>query len=130
MGIVSNLQSEKVEVPHESGQWFEFKPISHTKMEAARSARRARALSIFDGLSDGAIKAMQSGESPSAAALNQPEMQIDLQLLLEGTITAWSYEGVDLNKANIADLDNRTAQWAFREAVRLNVLDGETKNDS
>lgn len=109
MGLVTGI-TRRVEVPNEPDAWMKLAMLSAVQLDIARQAR-------FVALAK-QLKALEGVTLPSSAqAVTDPLTSYDRQLLLKMGVLAWSY-GDTVDPDN---LDERTAEWAAREVLRLAV---------
>ncbi len=134
MALVNDLQPGQEDIPHEKGEWFKFRPLSHMEIEASRGAKQRKAFQIFDGLDDKTLKVMQG---VSADALNaqsesdepiDPADELDVEIALRHGIVEWSYKA-ELTPDNLRMLDHITSMWAFDVICKMNTIGTEEKND-
>lgn len=116
MAVRSSITHKK-DIPHETGEWMEFKELGWRTFQAAREARSRQALVNFRDLGPEFLKSMQ--QTPSEPTEEAPAKKEDLAdtfdmgMLLRASITAWSYD-VPCTEANIDELDEKTAAWALK----------------
>ena len=131
------LETDRISIPHEPGQWMIFRPLSWSTLAEAREAVVARAQRRTQNMSDDVVRqliredrdeAKKRAAAKKGAADAAPEVDDDEQLtwrdydqmaLLTNGIAAWSYERkgepVRLYDQNIKRLDKRTAAWAAEQ---------------
>lgn len=124
MALVSKLTAQRIDLPHEEGQWITIKPVSWLVMRDARDARVKRAIRPFTELPAESIAALQrpsktNGTSPQVADDDATE-EYDRETLLRASVVEWSYDA-PVTPANIDDLDDVTAGFIYRHAVSLNT---------
>ena len=107
-------------IPHEPGQWMEFRALNW--VERAQ-AKRERSKEQLAGLRDLGGEMLQvfiglKTEADTDATLADPFEHYDQGTLLRAGIVAWSYtEPVTAEHVN--DLDEPTALWAARQILEL-----------
>lgn len=129
--MLTNRTSQRVEIPHEPGEWVELKPLSWTDLERARTARLK---SVVETMRDAAeVIALLQGRTPDAVPDTDPLSPYDRATILKAGIVGWSY-GAPLDEENLASLDEETAVWiaqqlvaARSEADRKNASSTSTK---
>ena len=130
--LVTKDITEQVPIPHEDGQWMQFRRLSWLEMtEAAETAERrsVKKMTQFGSEAVGAIIASHEktaaatadtdgdGDAPKTA--KAPTVgSYDRESLLENGIVAWSYEEKVSPKA-IKQLDAETARWAAEQIFDL-----------
>ena len=129
--LVTKDTTEQVPIPHEDGQWMQFRRLSWLEMtEAAETAERrsVKKMTQFGSEAVGAIIA--SHEKTAAATVGTdgdgdttptkaPTVgSYDRESLLENGIVAWSYEEKPSPKT-IKQLDAETARWAAEQIFDL-----------
>ena len=126
---------EKLDVPHEDGQWIEIKNLSWKAMEEAVSNKQERDIGQVKRMGGDVFEAiMRSSNKVEDEKIDDDGAEkkgrgaafesYDMETLLRKAIIAWSYEGkptVD----RIQDLDARTAKWIAREIYERNKPDTE-----
>ena len=110
--------TEEAPIPHEPGEWMKFRALSWRDLQAAQEAQMARALRDVTGLPSQMFEALQ-GQSAQQGVLVD---QFDQTVMLRSGIAAWSY-GESVSPETIDRLDERTAEWAYAEIVRRNVIE-------
>lgn len=122
--------TERRDVPHEEGNWFEFRQLSWTQLKEAREARGKAALrSLRDtmetvgGETFAAMQKAQAGQQTgdADAATQSLDDQYDRATLLRLGIHAWSYPE-PLTEENIGRLDEATALWAMGCLLGIHVM--------
>jgi len=111
-------KTERREVPHEEGQWFEFRQLSGSELDDAEEAQTERALKMVRGLDAGTLASMQSqapAQPPATAA-----SQYDADTLVRYGVAAWSY-AEPCSDENKRLLDARTREWAVGVILEANV---------
>jgi hypothetical protein len=127
---------EKIDIPHEEGQWVEIRSLSFTAMEEANDNKQERDLmqvkrmggDVFEAI----VRSSKKTETTSKDEEDDPKKGVtlesyDKETLLRKAIVAWSYDGkptVD----RIRDLDARTANWLSREIYERNKPDTEEES--
>ena len=111
--------TDQVGVPHEPGEWMKFRPLSWLDMQAARDARLTRALQRASGLLPEALEVLRDETVQEEGASVE---QLDQAVILRSGIAEWSY-GEPVSPETIGRLDERTAEWAYEEIVRRNVIE-------
>ena len=109
--------TEQVAIPHEPGEWMKFRALSWRDLQAAREAQMARALREVAGLSPQAFEFLENQTEQQGASVGQ----FDQTVMLRSGIAAWSY-GEPVSPEAVDRLDERTAEWAYGEIVRRNVI--------
>lgn len=132
--------AKKIELPHEPGEWLEIRKVSSGYIDVAReiaSRRSARSIKDMGGIGSfdvGGIKRCPkcSSELVEGHECNPLDVfakeerdknpaavdatSLDRKTMLNAGIHAWSYDE-KVTEETIADLDEPTADWAFREIV-------------
>tara|TARA_B100000949_G_scaffold4534_2_gene3936 strand:+ start:7109 stop:7522 length:414 start_codon:yes stop_codon:yes gene_type:complete len=130
---------EKIDIPHEEGQWVEIRSLSFTAMEEANDNKQERDLmqvkrmggDVFEAI----VRSSNKTETDSKGEDDAPKKGVtvdsyDKETLLRKAIVGWSYDGKPTLE-RIRDLDARTANWLAREIYERNKPDTEedSKND-
>ena len=125
MGLVAETAMQKVDVPHEDGEWFEIVPLSWADLESARRLKTDDAIkqaAMFDAET---LKGIQSN---SETATTSPSDGLDMATVLNAGIKRWSYNDA-VSPETINRLDERTALWAFDAIATRSVMsEDEQKN--
>ena len=106
----------KVEIPHEQGQWMEFRKLPWKALKEARKVRTGENLEVIKALGAEFVKAMQEGNEDEEARvrsrlrdLEYDRSNFDVGVLLTKSLCAWSYDQ-DVTELDL--LDEPTAVWA------------------
>jgi hypothetical protein len=136
MALVSLLPPTVEEIPHEPGNYLQFrKPASPAVKEARRIVDSEGRKGVAD-FGPEIVKAMQSGSKADEERLVQRAKQLEAEqlyepskfdraTLLKASIVGWggpNYEDENhkprpVTSDRIADLDEETAEWAHRYIV-------------
>ena len=133
MALVGKI-TQYAPIPHEDGAWFELRGIPWVILKEAKKARVKDALGIAEALAEMTPEAREvmrsSGDSRPAPAATQaaPDLddEYDRGVILRAGIAAWSYDD-PVTPETIASLDERTADWAFRELLKPVLLSQEDR---
>ncbi len=126
MGLVSRIR-ERVDIPHEPGEWVELRPLSGPALEAAREAKVRASIAMMEGYDLDKLRGLNTGPTVQQA--------IDMYhhaILLERSIVSWSY-GDFVALRDLDDLDVRTSNWLVGLILDRNGLletEAERKNGS
>jgi hypothetical protein len=118
--MLASKIAKRVEIPHEPGEWMQFRALGGKKLGEARQARSLAQIATLRAMGSDVLSAIKGAtvedadEKPNASPLDE----FDVDTLLRSGITAWSYDA-KVNPANIDELDEKTRQWAAREIVAL-----------
>lgn len=112
-----------VAVPHEEGVEFTLRSLSH---KVLRNAAKAYLKDVTKDLADldigklrDAIKTGDLDQDVTTEANSQDaDYGYDPDMILEAGIVSWSYEQA-VNPQTIGELDQTTADWAFRQIVDM-----------
>ncbi len=119
--------TKRVEIPHEPGEWMEFKKLSWRQIEVAASVYSDNALKRIKEMGGdllASLRKLDSKEKEQAKDIPR----YDKGTVLEAGIIKWSYNA-KINKETIGELDEITAEWAFNEILGLNKkTEEEIKN--
>ena len=121
MGLVGETTKQRLDIPHEAGEWMEILPLSWAHLEVARRLKTEDAIKQASLLDAAMLKNIQSvaADNPSAAA--SAGDGLDKGTVLEHGITAWSYQ-IEVSAENVRALDEATAMWAFDAIASRSVL--------
>ena len=132
-----SAMKKRLDVPGEKGAWIEIQPITASIEAAAEFAAQSALMqskaglrNLLSALSPEQVQALSKrheevvAEDWIAAKLNG----LDLAILINGSVTAWSY---DEDLSNPADqLISDTARWLGRQIVELNWRPPAIEQDS
>ena len=140
--LVTKDTTEQVPIPHEDGQWMQFRRLSWLEMtEAAETAER-RSVKKMTQFGSEAVGAIIASHEKTAAATADTDGDgdatptkaptvgsYDRESLLESGIVAWSYEE-KVSQKTIKQLDAKTARWAAEQIFELSreETEDERKN--
>ncbi len=134
--------AKKVELPHEKDAWIEIRKVSSGYIDVARDLqlrRNNRSIKDMGGLSGldiGGIKRcpkcsnqLEDGHECNPLDVFAKEEReknpaavdataLDRKTMLNAGIHAWSSD-LEVSEETIADLDEPTADWTFREIVKF-----------
>ncbi|HXO85229.1 MAG TPA: hypothetical protein VN803_06865 [Gemmatimonadales bacterium] len=146
MALVSFLPAQRVEIPHEPGNWIEFRKPSGAVVREARRVVESEGRKGVRDFGAEIVKAFTGGDDDDAAVRRTAKLakqqeydpsSFDRTTLLagcaldgkdvKGAIVAWggdSYTGADgkavpVMRESVDDLDEATAQWAHEYVVGL-----------
>ena len=111
------------EVPHEPGNYMEFRLLGWVALEEARSVRQTKALRSLSGVTDVVNELNRARTEPAVqAAESDPINDYDRMTLLCKGIVGWYgpyYDDTPLSPDAIAGLDQPTADWAAHEIIGM-----------
>lgn len=139
--------TDTLEIPHEPGETITIRKLAWKALDAAKKARRKDTFSDVKEMGADVLAALPSrcskgcgeekhkGKCPPVEdrvdtdAAKDPTGEYDQDMILHSGITDWSYDKA-CNAANIDDLDEPTAKWAFEEIIKFNTAptEDEQKN--
>jgi len=125
MAIITNA-TRRVPVPHEPSEWMELKRLSWRQLERAEEVQSDNLLPRMKKMGGDIINALQE---VGREQKQDPAAKYDKGTVLGWGIVKWSYDA-EVSKENIDALDEKTADWAFREILSLNEprTEDEQKN--
>jgi hypothetical protein len=117
---VKSIITHKLDIPHESGEWFEFRELGWRTLELARETKARASLLGFRDLGPEFLKSLTTTEDAPEGkeAEPSPKDTYDMSVLLRASIASWSY-GVPCSEDNIDNLDQATATWAFDSIIKI-----------
>lgn len=120
------------DIPHEPGQWIEFRRLSSAQLNRARKARekeaREEAAGMLQILGPDFLRSLREGDTEQkqriVRELEELEYQVsnyDIGILLKEGIVAWSYDGgLPSDGTNPTEmLDEKTARWAANNVIAI-----------
>ena len=126
---------ERVDIPHEPGEWFEIVPLSWKKLELARDKMSKQNLDTMKNIGAELMKALRSDDEAAVrSALKRQryeESQFDTATILEHGVLDWSYEG-NVTEEALEQLDERTMAWCKQVIIDVTRPpdEDEEKNSS
>jgi|TARA_R110000824_G_scaffold132891_1_gene295454 hypothetical protein len=129
---------EKLDVPHEEGQWIEIKNLSWKAMEEAVNNKQERDIGQVKRMGGDVFEAIMRSSNKDDDDKKPDEgsektvrggtfESYDMETLLRKSIIAWSYDGKPTVE-RIQDLDARTAKWIAQEIYERNKPDTEEES--
>ena len=119
---------EKVEIPHEEGQWVELRKLSFTALEEAGKVRQRKGVADVREMGGDVVEAiMRSSKKQTDGEEGQERDRVesyDWETLIGKAVVGWSYDKKP-TPASIRDLDSRTARWLVTEICDRNPLEDE-----
>lgn len=114
-------KTERREIPHEGGEWMEFRHLSGLQMDEAEETQTRRSLALVKGI-DPAIMATWTADARQQVQAQGASGGYDKAILIRYGIAAWSYAEpcTDENKER---LDAVTWDWAAAAIIEMNVRD-------
>lgn len=112
-------KTERRDIPHEDGEWIEFRQLSGVELDEAEEAQTKRSLSLIAGLDEAALGALRSQQAGAAPSGESPD-RFDKTYLLRRAVTGWSYPD-DCTLANVDKLDAATRDWAVGVVLEMNT---------
>src|SRR4030095_3750994 len=110
--MITKGVTERREIPHEPGEWFEIKLLSWQELEHARDTRSRKSLANIRDMGQEVYGAIQQAATNAAAAPvdRTIEDNYDRMALLIAGVVGWSYpEPVSVE--TLGQLDETTAHW-------------------
>ncbi len=127
MGLVAETTRQRVDVPHEDGEWVEIAPLTWADLETARRIKTEEAIKQAAMFSADTLRGIQS-QQDGAATAPDPADGLDVATVLHAGVKAWSYAD-PVTPETIDRLDEPTAQWAFAEIAGRSVLSKEEQGN-
>ena len=119
--------TNRLEIPHEPGQWMELRMLSWRDLHQAAEAHTLSVLQTARALGGELYQTIISpGTRDSDGTAPDPMAPYDLELVLKQGVCAWSYPE-EVTPDNLGALDRRTAEWAGRAILALNGTGDETE---
>jgi len=117
--LVRRQTPERLEIPHEPGQWIEIRQLSgHEVEEAGRRGLIANG-ELLEALPQRIVEAFMS-RSGDQSGEREASRTWDTDYVLSCAITGWSYD-IEPSPASIGDLDAQTREWARARVVERNT---------
>lgn len=132
--IVGN-RIDKVEVPHEPGNYIHLRELSGMELDEAQEIRSNTALKKYASLGKETIETLRDGSANSSngdieaaralAMQSNPRLDYDWQYMIDKAVVGWSgpeYDSVELNDENKKLLNKVTRDWVVDEIIKRNVV--------
>ena len=132
--ITAQTHKTRKDIPHEADEWVELRPLGWHELDEAKMQQGQQGMRGLTALPDSVLLKMLDDDDEDEDARRKareriereraedPRKEYDQLYVLQCGIIAWSY-GAKVSDAKIAQLDRRTADWAFGEIVTMSVLD-------
>lgn len=123
--------TQRIELPHEPGQWVEVRALSGLQLDTSRDARLLKAVHLAREMGP-ALQAPLADQETRAAvieAARDPLNDYDRRALLHAGIIAWSYDA-PVTLDNIDDLDDETMTVVARALLPPQRTEADRKNGS
>lgn len=117
MAVKDTTVTHKVDIPHEPGEWMEFRELGWKALDAAREVKSRNSLMSFRDLGPEFLKSLSS-PNDEAPAKENPGDAYDKSVVLRTAIVNWSYSAA-CTENNIDNLDPVTADWAYDEFIKI-----------
>lgn len=118
MALANRIQW-RVALPHEDGQWFEFRRLSARQLERAADVKQSTTIAKM-AETPGFAEVLRSARSDAPSQpreLVDPLDAYDPWTLLKYGVVSWSYADLELTPDAIEELDKETLDWAARQLV-------------
>lgn len=134
MSLLGN-SGEKFELPHEHGEWIEWRPLTWDELDRARKAQGRAFIEAMQGIDLSAMRDAVSDVNNADVIAAREKMgeakeEIDKRITLNGGIIRWSYDS-KVNAESIARLDPATATVMYniiRDASVRTTAEGEASS--
>lgn len=124
-------RTERRDVPHEDGQWLEFRTLSGRELDEAEQAQMRRGMEMMTGINLSAMgdRATDLIREAAGEVGQKMEDSYDKDLLIKYGVAAWSADDpcTDENKER---LDAATRAWAVSVIVEMNTRPLASDNGS
>lgn len=112
-------QTERLDIPHEPGEWVVIKKLPWGLLDGAREARTRTVISRAKDMGPELMASLRDAGNREDVqeALADEVNEYDRAFLFDHAIAEWSY---DAPVSEAGDLDEITADWLAREIVRFN----------
>jgi hypothetical protein len=127
MGLVAETTRQRVDVPHEDGEWFEIAPLTWADLETARRLKTEGAIKQAAMFSADTLRGIQT-QGDGTATVADPVDALDMETVLRAGVKAWSY-AEPVTPETIGRLDEPTAQWVFAEIAGRSILSKEEQGN-
>jgi len=120
MALVDVSKTEKLDIPHEPGEWIEVRPLLASEMDAARDARLKRLMGMWAG---GDIPKTPERDEEREETPETRASGYNPETLLGYAVVGWSYDHDFTPGAqeHIELLDAGTRDWLHQELVERNT---------
>ncbi len=109
--------TRRLDIPHEPGEWMEFRMLSGKQLDEAREVRTQKVAAMLRAMGGEVLKAVRDEDESEG---QDPLLAFDVDTLLYHGIVGWSYDA-PVTRATIDQLDARTREWAARVLATWHV---------
>ena len=122
MALTNQKEPDKLDIPHEPGEWIEASALSWSVFQEAEDVATSRAAErsalILKSAGPDAVRALAGMDQ--ADAETPAGDKYDRRTVLQGAIKSWSYSEPPTPE-NIDALDPETASWLFDVVIAANT---------
>jgi hypothetical protein len=121
--MITRGVTERREIPHEPGEWFEIKLLSWQELEHARDTRSRKSLANIRDMGQEVYGAIQQAAANAAAAPADRNIEdnYDRMALLTTGVVGWSYPE-PVSAETLGQLDEDTARWAMQNILGVTFM--------
>lgn len=118
-------RTERRDVPHEPGQWIEFRTLSGRQLDEAEEAQTRRAVKLVEGIDMSAVRAAADNQRTEG----QQRDSYDKDTLIKYGVVGWSLDE-PCDEVHKLSLDAQTRDWAVSVILEMNVRPLAIDSDS
>ncbi len=118
---------ERVDIPHEEGQWVDLRQLSFTAIEEAGKVKQRKGVADVRDMGGDVFEAIMRSSKRQVDDDDQerdPVDSYDWETLINKALVGWSYDGKPTLE-RIRDLDMKTARWMAIEICKRNPVEDE-----
>lgn len=113
---------DRIDIPHEEGQWLEVTPLSYGAREEARQVAKRRQwdeMAAVSKLAASLPEDMRKRKESAEPAERDQLDEYDAATVVDCAVTAWSYD--EPVETPSEQLDAATMEWAARAILERNI---------
>ena len=120
--LVGNVV-EKLDIPHEPGEWVEVRKLNHKTLARAAALRSEAGIASMKSVGAELLAVIRQAKDDIQGALKAQAVSADTydrDIVLQGGVVRWSY-AAQVTKESLDDLEEATAKWMAHEIVTRSV---------
>lgn len=127
MGLVSKTEAERIEIPHEEGQWVKVRPLTWDQLKETRHQSSRQGMQNAEDLRAAAPELWKDLPAPdrSVKVVLNRDQEYDRTSVIKLGLDSWSYTEGNVEVESISDLDGKTSRWIFDEILDRSIIDDE-----
>lgn len=119
--------TDKVEIPHEPGNYFIFRQLSGVEVDDAREARSRKILQKINSVDRETMAAFRENKDEAVVLPTEipPKDLYDWEYMIEKAVVGWEgpdYNDIAVDGENKTLLDAKTREWAVDYICEKNFI--------